>query len=277
MDIRIWNKETKQAFVGTLLYSLLGVLASLIKPIVSVGKMARSLSDMTGETYSGGTGASVFMTILELGIIAGYVIFFLAIKDLRNNTEGEEQRGFKRIYQSIIFDVIAAVSGIFHLKILGGIFALVACFLLISAYSTLKSSRVISDMSTSAASGFSLLFASEILILIGILIGWIPIIRIIGGILQAIAWLLVLFGWRKVARPVAVPGGAPEAEKPVFETMKEVLTDSVAEAKVVAKEVADKAKIVVGEVGTKAKEASENIKDKFAETNSEPKEDNPGE
>lgn len=263
MDTRIWNKETKQAYVGALLYSLLGVLASILRPFVNIGNLAKSLAASTGENFSGGSGASVILTILELGIVVGYIIFFLAIKDLKNNTEGEEQRGFKRIYQSIIFDVLAAVFVIFHLKFLAGILGIVSCLLLISAYSTLKSSRTIADMSTSASSGFSLLFTAEILVLIGILIGWIPIIKIVGGILGAIAWVLVLFGWKTVARPVLAPNEALQEEKPVFKAVKEVLSESVVEAKEVAKELAGKTRIVVDEVSGKVKEASENIKEKL--------------
>lgn len=263
MNIYNWNKETRQAYIGTLLYSLLGVLASILTPFVKVGLFANALSASAGESVPFGNGASILLTLVELGIIVGYIVFFLAIKDLRRITEGEDLRAFKRVYQSIILDIIAAFLSIIHLGSLSGVFGLVSCFLLISAYSTLKSSRVLSDMSGSAVSGFSLLFTAEILILVGIVIGWIPLIKVIGGCLKAIAWVLVLFGWKKVARPVLAPNEAPQEEKPVFEAVKEVLSESVMEAKEVAKELADKTRIVVDEVTTKAKEASESIKEKL--------------
>lgn len=264
MDIRSWNKETRQAYVGTLLYSLLGVLAAILTPFVSVGKLAKNIASFTGESYGGGgSGAGILLTIVEIGIILGYVIFFLAIKDLRKTTDGEVQKAFKRIFQSIIFDIIAAFFGLIHLGVVSGIFGLVSCFLLLSAYSTLKSSKTIAELSTPAAAGFSLLFTAEILILIAILLGWIPIIKIIGAILKVVAWVLVLFGWRKVARPVVIPGEASEAEKPTIDMIKEVFAESFVEAKEVAKEVAEKSKIIADEVGNKAKEASESIKERI--------------
>lgn len=262
MDIYSWNKETKQAYVGTLLYSLLGVLASILTPFVNVGRVARALSVYAGESTVG-SGASFLLTLIELGIIVGYIVFFLAIKDLRKITEGEEQRAFRRVYQSIILDIVAAILSIIRWGFLSGILGLVSCFLLISAYSTLKSSRLLSEMSGSAVSGFSLLFTAEILILISIVIGWIPIIKVIGSCLKAIAWVLVLFGWQKAARPVMVANVIPQEGKPMFETVKEVFSESVVEAKDVAKELADKTRIVVDELSVNVKEASENIKEKL--------------
>lgn len=267
MDIVRWNKETRQAFVGTLLYSFLGIIAAILTPIVSVGTLAKAFSS-SGSASTG--GGAVLLTIVETFIIVGYIIFFLAIRDLKKITEEEERSAFKKIYLSIFFDIIAAFFGVLHLGIIGGIFGFISCLLLIRAYSRLKSSGVISEMSPSALSGFRLLFTAEVLILIAICIGWIPVIKIVGGILKAIAWILVLFGWKKVAKPVTVPGDeASVAEKPILETMKEVLSESATEAKEVAKEVAEKAKIVKDEVGQKAKEAKEDIKEQFDKTDEE--------
>lgn len=252
MDIKAWNKETKQAYVGTLLYSLLGIVASILTPIAVLGSLG-----------SGSSGGGVLISIIEILIILGYIIFFLAIKDLKSITEGDEQRAFKRIYLSIVFDIVGALLGIFHLGIISGILGLISCILLISAYSSLKKSSNIAQFSNQAVSGFGLLFTAEILVLVAICIGWIPIIKIIGGILKAIAWLLVLLGWRKVAKPVAIPGEEPQEEKPFLDSFKEVVAESVEEAKDVAKEVAEKTKIVADEVSTKAKEASEGIKERI--------------
>lgn len=262
MDIRIWNKETRQAYVGTLLYSLLGIVAAILTPFAVLGSVAKSLS--SGQSSGGGMG--ILLAIVEIGIIFGYVIFFLAIKDLKTEAEGEEKSAFKKIYLSIIFDILAAIFGIFHLGIVAGILGLLSCILLISAYSSLKTSRVISELSPSATSGFGLLFTAEILILVAIFLGWIPIIKIIAAILKAIAWILILLGWKKVAKPVAVPGEEPTPEKPAFETFKEVISESIDEAKEVAKEAAEKGKVVAEELSDKAKEAAEEIKEKFEES-----------
>lgn len=255
MDIHSWNKETRQAYVGTLLYSLLGILAAILSPIAVLSAL------------SGGGAVSVLLVLTELAIICGYVIFFLAIKDLKNLTEGEDQNAFKKIFLSIIFDILAAIFGIFHLGIVAGIFGLISCILLIMAYSVLKKSPAMAALSANTASGFSTLFTAEILVIIGICIGWIPIVgTVIAAILKTIAWVMVLVGWSKVAKPVAAPGEAPEPEKPVMETVKQVFTESFEEAKVVAKDMAEKSKVVAEEVAAKAKEATENIKERLDET-----------
>lgn len=265
MNIQRWNKETRQAYVGTLLYSLLGIIAAIFSPFMRLGKAAMALSALSGVN-AGLTGVGILISIIEIAIIFGYIIFFLAIKDLKAITEGEEQVAFKRIYLSIIFDIIAAVLAIFHLGIISGILGLVSCILLICAYSSLKNSSSVSNISLAASSGFSLLFTAEILILIAICIGWIPLIKIIGGILKAVAWLLVLLGWRKVAKPIAVAGVGPEPEKPTIEIIKEVLSESLVEAKEVAKDMSEKTKIIADEVGVKVKEASDNIKERIDES-----------
>lgn len=255
MDIHRWNKETRQAYVGTLLYSLLGILAAFLTPFVNIGNTAKALAAFSGEVVSSGpSGVGVILSIVEIAIIFGYIIFFLAIKDLKNITDGDDQKSFNRVYLSIIFDIIAAFFGIFHLGVLCGILGLVSCLLLISAYSTLKSSRNMSELGTATSSGFSLLFTAEVLVLVAICIGWIPVIKIIGSVLKAIAWLFVLLGWRKVARPVEVPGEGPIAEKPILDTFREVISDSIVEAKEVAKEV-----------GERTKEASASIKGRLDE------------
>lgn len=254
MDTNNWNKETRQAYIGTLLYSLFGIVAAILTPFAFIGRIARSLS-------TGGIGpAGVMYSISEVIIIFGYLIFFMAIKDLRNMTENEEKRAFNNIYLSIIFDIIGALFGVFHLRIISGILGLLACIFLITAYSSLKGSNSISLMSSSATSGFSLLFAAEILILVSICIGWIPVIKVIGSILKALSWLLVLIGWNKVARPVPSSEGGPSPDIPVSSSMKEVLAETVKEAKTFAREAVVKGKIIADEVEIKSKEAKENIK-----------------
>lgn len=257
MEIVNWNKETRQAYVGTLLYSLFGILVSILSPFVFIGRVSRILS------VSGPSTAGVMYSIFEVIVIVGYIVFFLAIKDLKNITEDEEKSAFGKIYLSIIFDIIGAFLGVFHLRIVSGILGILACIFLISAYSSLKESKNISSLSPKAASGFSLLFAAEILILVSICIGWIPFIKVVGSVLKAISWLLVLIGWKKVASPVQISGEESIKEKPVFDIVKEVLAESVDEAKYVATEAIEKSKIIAEELETKTKEAKENIKERL--------------
>ena len=250
MEIKKWNDETRQAYVGTLLYSLLGIAAAILTPFVFVGKLAFLAGSGTGF-------AGALYSIVEVGIIVGYIIFFLAVKDLRNITEGNEKKAFGRVFLSIIFDIAAAILGVFHVGFICGVLSLVSCLLLISAYSSLKVSRRIGDMSPSAAAGFGLLFTAEILIIVAICLGWIPVIKVISTILKAIAWLLVLIGWKKVAEPVAVSGDEAVAKESVIEVVKDVFKESLEEAK----EVAVDARGIVNEVADEIKGVAEEVKD----------------
>ena len=259
MDIRIWNKETRQAYVGTLLYSLLGILAAILAPVAGVSALASFASGS-----SGGGFATVLLIIVELCIIVGYVIFFLAIKDLKNITEGEDQSAFGKVFLSIIFDILAAVFGMIPgVRWVGGILAIVSCVLLLMAYSSLKKSAAIGQLSPVATAGFGQLFTAEVLVAIAIVIGWIPLVGgIVGAILKVIAWVLVLLGWKKVATPVAVPGEAAAPEKSTLDTVKEVLAESAVEAKDVAKDVAGKAAVMAEDLSDKVEDKVEELSDK---------------
>ena len=265
MDIRIWNKETRQAYVGTLLYSLLGILAAILAPIAGASALASFASGS-----SGGGFVATLLILVELCIIAGYVIFFLAVKDLKNITEGEDQRAFGKVFLSIIFDILAAVFGMIPgVRWVGGILAIVSCVLLLMAYSSLKKSAAIGQLSPAATAGFGQLFTAEVLVAIAIVIGWIPLVGgFVGAILKVIAWVLVLLGWKKVATPVAVPGEAAAPEKSTLDTVKEVLAESAVEAKDVAKDVADKAEDLAEKVSDKvedkAKEVHAGLKEKIS-------------
>ena len=259
MDIRIWNKETRQAYVGTLLYSLLGILAAILAPIAGASALASFASGS-----SGGGFVATLLILVELCIIAGYVIFFLAVKDLKNITEGEDQSAFGNVFLSIIFDILAAVFGMIPgVRWVGGILAIVSCVLLLMAYSSLKNSATIGQLSPVAVAGFKQLFTAEVLVAAGIVIGWIPLVGgVVGGILKAVAWVLVLLGWKKVATPVAVPGEAAAPEKSTLDTVKEVLAESAVEAKDVAKDVADKAEDLAEKVSDKVEDLADKVEDK---------------
>lgn len=259
MNIPSWNHETRQAYVGTLIYSLLGILAAILTPFVTLRNTADAVASIAGAGSSGMGLAGWLLILVQIGIVAGYVMFFLAVKDLKEITEGKDKADFQNVFLAIIFSVIAAILNIFHWWIISGILSLVACILLLIAYSSLKKSATITALSPEASAGFGRLFVAELLLVIGfaigIVIGWIPFIGLIGHIINAVlgvvAWILILLGWKAVATPVAVPGEAPVEEKPLFDTVKEVFSESVDEAKDVAKDLGEKAK----DFGEKAKDA----------------------
>ncbi|MBQ4388769.1 MAG: hypothetical protein II824_02190 [Bacteroidales bacterium] len=104
-------------------------------------------------------------------------------------------------------------------------------------YNALKKSAAIAAFSPAAAKGFKRLFTAEILIIIGVVIGWIPLIGgVIGAIISVVAWVMILLGWKAVATPVVVEGMAPEAEKPITQVIAETVSESIEEIKEEIKE-----------------------------------------
>ncbi|MBR1434237.1 MAG: hypothetical protein IJ584_03895, partial [Bacteroidales bacterium] len=170
MDIIGWNKETRQAYVGTLIYSLIGVLVSILTPFAAISGFVKTAAKLSGDNIGGSGGLGVLLALLEICIIVGYIMFYLAVKDLKNITDGEERNAFNKIKTSIILDIVAAFFAILHLGLFGrlvcGILGIVSCIILLGAYSSLKSSKALSNLSPSAVSGFNLLFTAEVLILV---------------------------------------------------------------------------------------------------------------
>ncbi|MBQ4388768.1 MAG: hypothetical protein II824_02185 [Bacteroidales bacterium] len=110
MDAIRWNKETRQAYVGTLLYSLLGILASILTPIAAAGSLMSAVGGSSGGGFIG-----VLLIIVQLCVIAGYVMFFLAVKDLKEITEGGRTRLPSRRFICPLFSVFWPVCSAFSM------------------------------------------------------------------------------------------------------------------------------------------------------------------
>lgn len=254
MNIASWNKETRQAYVGTLIYSIMGIVASLLG-------IAAIFSALSG----GGTLLTILTIVAYLSVIGGYVMFFLAIKDLKEITEGAEQAAFKKIFISIIFSVVAAFLSMiplsFVLRFIVGLCNIAAYILLLISYSALKRSEVIAGFSPEASHGFKTLFTAQLLLVIGVGINWIPVINFLGGILDIIAFILVILGWKKVATPIAEAGKAAEKQS-TMDMVKGAVIDSIDEVKDTAIEVAAKTKETAKEVAEDTVEVAKEVADK---------------
>ena len=224
MDIAKWNKTSRNAYVGTLLYSLLGILATILAVILAV-VLAASLF---GKLEAGGVIVLILFIITELAVLFGYLIFFVAIKNFKNITEGEDKSAFNLLWIAVICTLVSTVLGFFVLSsvcsVLVKLLGIASAVLMIIGFAKLKSSATMAAFSAPAVAGFRQLFTAQILAIVAVVLGWIPFVGgIFSGILSILVFIFTILGWKKVATPV---GDQSEAPKPFFENIKEVVVDS---------------------------------------------------
>ncbi len=188
-----WTAVTKQMYYGVLIYSLCGVLANVVEPVNTVSS---GISMISGN---GGGGGGVFNIIISLAIIAGYVMFFLGLKDFRNVVNIQDRDAVQKLFTATIISIVGYVLGLIPLAgwLLKGICVIVSCIMMLMGYSSLKKSSSFPGL---ARDGASKLHTAMILSIIGAVIGFIPLVGgVIGGILDIIAFIMIIIGWKRIA------------------------------------------------------------------------------
>jgi uncharacterized membrane protein len=197
-----WSKETTAIFYGILLYSIAGIVSSIVDPIESVISGVSSIFSYAGGYDSGPNFLTVFSYLLQVGIIGGFIMFLLGLGGFRQILETNDAAAVGKIRTGVILGLIASVIDFIPLIgwLIAGIINIVAFILMLSGYSSLKNSPTFPN---NARRGAGQLFTSQVLLLIGgiigVLLGWIPILGIVisifKGILGIIAFILLLSGW----------------------------------------------------------------------------------
>lgn len=206
MQTALWNKSTKQVFLGQLLTCILGIVAGIVGFFSSAATAVATGAALMGGSEGASSAATlgVISTILEIAILVGYVLIFLGIMGMKNSSDGEIQKGVQNLWIATILNVVGAVLGLIPvISIVGTICNLVALIFLIIGYSALKNSAEMAAFSPIGAKGFKTLFTAEIIAIIGTVVGFIPIIGIIGTLACFVAYIMVLVGWKRVSTPVA--------------------------------------------------------------------------
>lgn len=187
-------KTTKSIYNGVLLYSLCGIAKSIVDPIAA----ASSAAAMFSGSSSGGGAFSVISLLLALAIIAGYVLFFLGLSHFRTVVNTNDAPAVQKLYVATIISIVAYVCMcIPFMGLIGKILSLVAFIMMLLGFSALKKSAT---FPADGRNGASKLFIAMILSVVGVVLGWIPLI---GGVLSAIlgivGFILTILGWKKVA------------------------------------------------------------------------------
>lgn len=198
--IKNWAESTKQIYTGVLLYSLLGILDSILSPIFSLANAASMVS-----AFAGGGGYDVFGAddavelLIKLGIVAGYVMYFLGLgkfQPLQQSTEDSSAVG--KIKTAALLVAVGYLLS--FIPVAGGfldaILSFVGFILSLMAFSVLKNSLT---FPVKGKTGAAKIYTAMILQLIAVIIGWIPIVGgFFASILSIIAFIMILIGWAAI-------------------------------------------------------------------------------
>lgn len=191
-----WKTVTGNLYKGVLIQVWCNIAAAIfafIAAISAVGDLA------SGDLF--GAVAWGFWDWMELaasiGALYGFWVFFSNINPWKALVANEDAKAVGNIYTATMLQMIAIVLAFIpFVGIVGVILDIVAWFMLLLAYSSLKNSAT---FPAGAKQGASKIFTAMILNLIALVIGWIPLIGIIGSILSIIALFMTLSGWKCIA------------------------------------------------------------------------------
>lgn len=187
--IQGWNRTTEAIYKNVMLYAIAGIAASLFSIIPLMGWLANACNVL---------------------VVAGYIAFFLRIKDLSLMVEEADVDGMKKLSNGILLYILALMVKVIPVAggILYAIAVIVSCVFMLLGYNALRKSETFPGKD-----GMKMLFIAMIIGIVGGVLAIIPVIgAILGGICFIVEFVFVLLGWKKVAEPVV--------EEPVVEEAK---------------------------------------------------------
>ncbi len=175
-----------------------GVTQSLYQAIlINVwSSIAAALFAVIGVfTFGLGTVLSILASI---GIVVAQVLLFIRLGAWRELVQEPDKKAIGNIRTAMILSVVGVVLGLIPvIGIIGGILGLVALILQLMGYSSLKKSTT---MPTNAKVGAGKVFTSQIINIVGVVIGLIPVAgTFIEFILSIVAFVMMLQGWKLIA------------------------------------------------------------------------------
>lgn len=177
--IQLWNRTTEAIYKNVMLYAIAGAAASLFSIIPLMGWLA---------------------DVCNLLVVAGFIAFYLRIKDLAAMTEGADAESMKKVENGVLIYILALMLTEIPAAgwILGPIGVIVSCVFMLLGYNALKKSTTFAG-----AAGMKLLFIAMVIGIIGGVIDIIPLLGLVAGLCYIAEFILMLLGWKKVAEPVA--------------------------------------------------------------------------
>jgi uncharacterized membrane protein len=195
-----WSKTTTAIYNGILLYSIAGLLHAIVDPIADLAEGASMFAAFAGAgSGSEADGLTTFANLLLAGIIGGYILFFNGLTSFARILDAGDSTAVGKIRTGVILGLIATAIGFIPLTgIICGIINIIAFFMMLTAYSTLKNSPTFPP---AARGGAGNLYTSQILLIVGVVLGWIPLIGgVFEAIIKVIAFIMVLIGWSTIRK-----------------------------------------------------------------------------
>lgn len=190
-NVQTWSHTTRKIFNSVLLFSLGSIAAGIMAGLSSM--------------WSLGSGAfnvfTVIIWIWAIAVITGYIMYFAGLGNLRNLVGEKEVSALGQIRTAAILTIAAAV--LIALNAPGWIAVIInfaAYVIMLVGFNTLKKSPMMPER---ARNGFSQLFISMLLAIIAaglsVIFGWVGIaVSIIAGLLNIVAFIMVITGWAAV-------------------------------------------------------------------------------
>lgn len=182
MNANHYRAASGRIFRGALGLSILAILGGLFSVV------AAAVPSVEG----GMVWARIVVPIL---MVCCYVYFFLGLGDLCKEFEGVTATNIRRIRAAAIFSIMGIL--LFLIPVMGVILYVilleVAAVISLVSYGGLRC-----DGSFPGCQGMKTLYAASVLQIIGCVFLLIPLINIIGHIINVVAFVGVIMGWLRV-------------------------------------------------------------------------------
>ena len=198
-NVQTWSEKTGMIFKGVLIYSIANVAHGIFEPINNIMNKVNMFSSFAGGSSSGGGIGflDIVCYVALAGIIVGYYFFLKGLGEFRPLLADQDGNAIGRIRLGVILGLVAtAVDFIPLLGWVETILNIIAFIMMLMGYSALKSSKTFPQ---TAAKGASRLFMAMILLLVGTVLGFIPLVGgFIDMVFVIIAFFMTLSGWSAI-------------------------------------------------------------------------------
>ncbi len=189
METQAYNKNVKLIFTSVLVMAIASILLPLLGLLGGVQSVANDVGAGSGSFYI------VLNIIVKLVLLCAVCLFTYGLMQLKGVTEGEAQSAVNLLFIGAVIAAVAAILNFFHLGFLGGLIAIAVAIIYLIGYNKLKGAG---NLPENAKAGANLCFVAAILILVGAVIGLIPVLgAIINFLLTIVANILLILGWKK--------------------------------------------------------------------------------
>lgn len=184
-----WVSSTKMIFIGVLLYYLCGVIGGIFDGFGLWLSLAL------------GSGIGAIKTICSIAVVVGVILYLVGLSKFKKAVDNADVKSVSKIFTACILMVIAAVLDFIPgVGWIGTILVIIGYIMSLLGFSALKKSTTFPEK---ARKGASFMFIAAILVIIGKVLGFIPMA---GGIIEVVfllvATILFILGWYKVKSAV---------------------------------------------------------------------------